>query len=61
MSAPTAPLPGTLAGLAGLAPLLDHYGYPAVALLVLLDNCGIPVPGQTALVLASVYAGTDTE
>ncbi|MFD7578847.1 hypothetical protein [Kitasatospora sp. NPDC059817] len=58
MSAPTAPLPGTLAG---LAPLLDHYGYLAVALLVLLDNCGIPVPGQTALVLASVYAGTDTE
>ncbi|MQS15657.1 DedA family protein [Streptomyces kaniharaensis] len=55
MSAPSAPLPGALAG---LAPLLDHYGYLAVALLVLLDNCGIPVPGQTILVLASVYAGT---
>ncbi|MDH6708461.1 membrane protein DedA with SNARE-associated domain [Kitasatospora sp. MAA19] len=55
MSAPTTPLPGALAG---LAPLLDHYGYLAVALLVLLDNCGIPVPGQTILVLASVYAGT---
>ncbi|GAA2998680.1 hypothetical protein GCM10010519_34230 [Streptomyces lactacystinicus] len=54
MSAPTTPLPGALAG---LAPLLDHYGYLAVALLVLLDNCGIPVPGQTVLVLASVYAG----
>ncbi|MFJ9460401.1 VTT domain-containing protein [Kitasatospora sp. NPDC101447] len=54
MSAPTTPLPGALAG---LAPLLDHYGYLAVALLVLLDNCGIPVPGQTILVLASVYAG----
>ncbi|MET8539278.1 DedA family protein [Kitasatospora sp. NPDC004799] len=54
MSAPTPPLPGALAG---LAPLLDHYGYLAVALLVLLDNCGIPVPGQTVLVLASVYAG----
>ncbi|MFF7993941.1 DedA family protein [Kitasatospora xanthocidica] len=55
MPAPTTPLPGALAG---LAPLLDHYGYLAVALLVLLDNCGIPVPGQTILVLASVYAGT---
>nr|WP_223242614.1 DedA family protein [Streptomyces sp. CBMA123] len=48
-------MPGALSG---LAPLLDHYGYLAVALLVLLDNCGIPVPGQTILVLASVYAGT---
>ncbi|GHF56722.1 hypothetical protein GCM10018790_38410 [Kitasatospora xanthocidica] len=55
MSAPTTPLPGALAG---LAPLLDHYGYLAVALLVLLDNCAVPVPGQTVLVLASVYAGT---
>ncbi|MER7754188.1 DedA family protein [Kitasatospora sp. NPDC097643] len=54
MSAPSTPLPGALAG---LAPLLDHYGYLAVALLVLLDNCGIPVPGQTILILASVYAG----
>ncbi|MEE1788720.1 DedA family protein [Streptomyces sp. SP17BM10] len=55
MSAPATPLPGALAG---LAPLLDHYGYLAVALLVLLDNCGIPVPGQTILVLACVYAGS---
>ncbi|MFH8383335.1 DedA family protein [Kitasatospora sp. NPDC018058] len=55
MSTPSPPLPGALAG---LTPLLDHYGYLAVALLVLLDNCGIPVPGQTILVLASVYAGT---
>ncbi|WP_063749081.1 DedA family protein [Streptomyces sp. NRRL B-24484] len=49
------PLPGPLAH---LAPLLDDYGYLAVGLLVLLDNCGIPVPGQTVLVLAAVYAGT---
>ncbi|MFJ2581430.1 DedA family protein [Kitasatospora aureofaciens] len=55
MSAPATPLPGALAG---LTPLLDHYGYLAVAVLVLLDNGGIPVPGQTILVLASVYAGT---
>ncbi|MFF7454131.1 SpoIIE family protein phosphatase [Kitasatospora sp. NPDC008115] len=48
-------LPGPLAA---LAPLLEQYGYPAVALLVLLDNCGIPAPGQTVLVLAAVFAGT---
>ncbi|WP_354638594.1 DedA family protein [Kitasatospora camelliae] len=48
-------LPGPLAH---LAPLLDDYGYPAVGALVFLDNCGIPVPGQTILVLAAVYAGT---
>ncbi|MFI9330128.1 DedA family protein [Kitasatospora sp. NPDC052868] len=54
-SSPGTPLPGALAA---LAPLLDHYGYPALALFVLLDNCGIPAPGQTMLVLAAVYAGT---
>ncbi|WP_345701076.1 DedA family protein [Kitasatospora terrestris] len=29
-----------------------------MGVLVCLDNCGIPVPGQTVLVLAAVYAGT---
>ncbi|MFJ5228814.1 DedA family protein [Kitasatospora sp. NPDC088391] len=48
------PLPGPLAQ---LAPLLDDYGYLAVGVLVFLDNCVLPVPGQTILVLAAVYAG----
>ncbi|BAJ26662.1 MULTISPECIES: DedA family protein [Kitasatospora] len=48
------PLPGPLAH---LAPLLDDYGYLAVGVLVFLDSCLIPVPGQTILVLAAVYAG----
>ncbi|MFE7558655.1 SpoIIE family protein phosphatase [Kitasatospora sp. NPDC057500] len=52
---PAADLPGPLAA---LAPLLEQYGYPVVALFVLLDNCGIPAPGQTVLVLAAVFAGT---
>ncbi|MFI9272882.1 DedA family protein [Kitasatospora sp. NPDC052896] len=47
-------LPGPLAA---LAPLLEHYGYAAVGLLVFLDNAAIPVPGQTVLILAAVYAG----
>ncbi|MFE1316122.1 DedA family protein [Kitasatospora phosalacinea] len=48
------PLPGPLAH---LAPLLDDYGYLAVGVLVFLDSCVVPVPGQTILVLAAVYAG----
>ncbi|MFC8722364.1 DedA family protein [Kitasatospora sp. NPDC057198] len=48
------PLPGPLAH---LAPLLDDYGYLAVGVLVFLDSCILPVPGQTILVLAAVYAG----
>ncbi|MFE9425011.1 DedA family protein [Kitasatospora sp. NPDC006697] len=57
MTAPATPeLPGPLAA---LAPFLEHYGYLAVGLLVLLDNCAVPVPGQTLLILAAVYAGAD--
>ncbi len=48
------PLPGPLAH---LAPLLDRYGYAAVALLVLAEGVGIPTPAVTILVAASVYAG----
>ncbi|MFF4650562.1 DedA family protein [Streptomyces sp. NPDC001380] len=51
----TGGLPGPLAG---LQPLLDHYGYAALALLVALDNMLVPVPGQTLLIVAAVYAGT---
>ncbi|MGW4892921.1 DedA family protein [Kitasatospora sp. NPDC004240] len=54
MSDPATELPGPLAA---LAPLLEDHGYLALAGLVLLDNCGIPAPGQTILVLAAVYAG----
>lgn len=40
-----------------LAPVLDHYGYLAVAGLVFLEDFGVPVPGETILVAAAVYAG----
>jgi membrane protein DedA with SNARE-associated domain len=49
------PLPGLLAA---VAPVLDNYGYLAVAGLVMVENFGVPVPGETILVAASVYAGT---
>lgn len=41
-----------------LEPTLNHYGYLAVAGLVLLEDFGVPVPGETILILGAVYAGT---
>ncbi len=39
------------------APLLEHYGYLAVGGLVLLEDFGVPVPGESTLIVAAVYAG----
>jgi membrane protein DedA with SNARE-associated domain len=47
-------LPGFLGS---LAPLLDQYGYLAVGGLVLVEDFGIPAPGETVLIAAAVYAG----
>jgi membrane protein DedA with SNARE-associated domain len=47
-------LPGVLHT---LEPTLNHYGYLAVAGLVLIEDFGVPVPGETVLILAAVYAG----
>ncbi len=41
-----------------LEPTLNHYGYLAIAGLVLLEDFGVPVPGETLLILGAVYAGT---
>ena len=48
------PLPGFLGSLAGI---LNHYGYLAVGGLITLEDFGVPVPGETVLIAASVYAG----
>ena len=50
----SAPLPGFLNALAGP---LNHYGYWAILVLVLLEDFGIPVPGETVLIAAAIYAG----
>jgi len=42
-----------------LTGLLDRYGYPLVTLFVAVESSGIPFPGETMLVTAAVYAGTD--
>lgn len=52
MAAPA--LPGFLGS---LAPVLDHYGYLAVGGLVLVEDFGVPAPGETVLIAAAVYAG----
>ena len=35
---------------------LVHYGYWALALILLLENAGVPLPGETILLLASFLA-----
>jgi membrane protein DedA with SNARE-associated domain len=51
----TVHLPGFLHS---LEPTLNNYGYLAVAGFVFLEDFGIPVPGETILILGAVYAGT---
>ena len=51
----TAPmLPGVFAS---LAPALNSYGYLAVGGFLFLEDFGIPVPGETVLIAAAIYAG----
>ena len=52
MSSPA--LPGIFGA---LAPTLDHYGYLAVGFFVTVEDFGIPVPGETILIAAALYAG----
>src|SRR5262252_1970112 len=37
--------------------LIASYGYWAVFLLVAVESLGIPLPGETALITAGIYAG----
>lgn len=48
-------LPGVLRA---LEPTLNQSGYLAVFGLVLLEDFGVPVPGETVLILGAVYAGS---
>jgi membrane protein DedA with SNARE-associated domain len=38
--------------------LLASYGYWAVLIVVMMESAGIPVPGETILISAAIYAGT---
>ena len=47
-------LPGFLNALASP---LEHYGVWAILLLVLVEDFGIPVPGETVLIAGAIFAG----
>lgn len=38
--------------------LLMHYGYVAVFVGVLVESMGVPLPGETLLLLCAAYTGT---
>ena len=38
--------------------LVQSYGYYAVFALIALESMGVPLPGETALIAASIYAGS---
>jgi len=40
---------------------LASYGYVVVFLLVMIESLGVPVPGETALIGAALYAGSTHE
>ena len=41
-----------------IAHLVQSYGYYAVFALIALESLGIPLPGESALIAAALYAGT---
>jgi membrane protein DedA with SNARE-associated domain len=45
--------------LAELQQLVSAHGYRVVALIVGLESMGLPLPGETILVLAAIYAATE--
>lgn len=47
-------LPGVFAH---FQPVLEHYGYLAVGGFILLEDFGVPVPGEAILIAAAVFAG----
>jgi membrane protein DedA with SNARE-associated domain len=53
-AAAPAHLPGVLHD---LEPTLNQFGYLALG-LIFLEDFGVPVPGETVLIIAAVYAGT---
>lgn len=42
-----------------VAPYINQHGYLAVFFLVMLEDFGIPVPGETVLIAAAFFAGVE--
>ena len=45
----------------GLKYAVAHYGYFAVALTIGLESMGLPLPGETILILAAMYAAAHAD
>jgi len=43
----------------GLHGFVVEYGYLAITIIIMMESAGIPLPGETTLVAAAVYAGTE--
>ncbi len=43
--------------ISALAPIVTKYGYLGVGGLIMLEDFGVPVPGETILIAAAFYAG----
>ena len=41
-----------------LTQLVSSYGYWGVGGIIALESMGIPLPGETVLIVAAIYAGT---
>ena len=41
-----------------VAPILDQWGYLAIAAIIFVESFGVPAPGQTIMVAASIYASS---
>jgi membrane protein DedA with SNARE-associated domain len=52
-------MPVTTTYLAELQQLVSLHGYWVVGLIVGLESLGLPLPGETILVLAAIYAATE--
>src|SRR4029079_2479510 len=52
--------PPTLRMLDVVSQWVAHYGYLLVAVFLLIEGAGVPVPGETALVTAAALAGRGT-
>jgi membrane protein DedA with SNARE-associated domain len=44
--------------ISSITPLIESYGLVFVAVLICLESIALPVPGETVLILAAVFAGT---
>jgi len=36
--------------------LIHHYGYPVIAVCIMLESLGLPVPGESLMIGAAIYA-----